>query len=329
MRQIKISDQASGVISVLMASLIWGTLPLVINFVDGASIIKVFYRVFFAFLTISITMIASGRWRRIRAQSRRRILAYSFQGALLALNWVLFLGAFEHGSVATVELIAYTGPVFVTLLAPFVLKDSFSPLVLIPLGLSLAGVIIIMIPHGLSFDSGELTGAIMAGCSALTYAALTLRNKKILSGVDTLTFIWFEYLAASVVLLPLAIYLYIQGEGPTGMSSYLWLVIVGAFHTGVTGILFFRGLRRLRADQTAILTYMEPVSAVVLASLFLGEKLSLPTILGGLLIVIGGVIVARIDYDAGLEVLPMEVAGTPTDEGIDQLKSSDSLRHKQ
>lgn len=314
MEQNKKSYRLVGVFSVLLASLIWGTLPLVLANSNGASHVKVFYRVFFAFCAVSVGMIISGRVSRIRAQSFKRIVAYSGQGAILALNWILFLGAFEHAQVSTVELLAYTGPVIVTLLAPFVLKDRFKPIVLAPLLLSVVGVFIIMLPHGLSFQSSEALGASMAALSALTYAILTLRNKKILHGVDTLTFIWFEYLAASVVLLPFAIYSYSIGDGPTGLSSYFWLVIIGVVHTALTGAFFFRGLRRLRADQTAILTYMEPVSAVVLAALFMGQALNLETIIGGLLILIGGVIVARIDHDAGIEVLPVEVVGTPTDE---------------
>lgn len=314
MNKIKASYRAVGVFSVLIASFIWGTLPIVLGYSDGASHVKVFYRVFFAFLAVTVGMILTGRLSRIRAQSKKRVIAYFGQGAILALNWILFLGAFEHAQVATVELLAYTGPVIVTILAPLVLKDRFKPIVFVPLILSLVGVVIIMLPHGISFQSKELLGAAMAAASALTYAALTLRNKKILKGVDTLTFIWFEYLAASLVLLPFAIYSYTQGDGPTGLSSYIWLAIIGVVHTAITGVFFFRGLRRLRADQASILTYMEPVSAVVLATIFLNQGLQLETIIGGLLIIIGGVIVARIDYDAGLEVLPVEVAGTPPDD---------------
>ena len=84
-------------------------------------------------------------------------------------------------------------------------------------------------------------------------------------------------------------------------------------HTAFAGFVFLGGLRRVRADHAAILTYVEPVSAVVFAALFLGESLTLPTIVGGALVVGGGVMVARMEARQGVETVPIEVASMEED----------------
>ena len=69
--------------------------------------------------------------------SRRKLGQVAAQGALLTLNWVLFLSALDRTSVATAELLGYTGPVFVALFAPFVTGERFDKRIFVPLALSL------------------------------------------------------------------------------------------------------------------------------------------------------------------------------------------------
>ncbi len=160
----------------------------------------------------------------------------------------------------------------------------------------------------------ELLGAVLAFCSALTYATLLLRSKKILRGISSGALMLVEYSVASTVLLPFVVAAYLRGDGPTAQGSYAALVTLGVVHTAFAGFVFLGGLRRVRADHAAILTYVEPVSAVVFAALFLGESLTLPTIVGGALVVGGGVMVARMEARQGVETVPIEVASMEEDD---------------
>lgn len=303
-----------GLARVALAGLMWGSIPIVLRAADGASAIKVFYRVAFAAVVLITFMAATGRLGEVTRLPRRKLAQVAVQGAILTLNWFLFLTALDLTTVATAELLAYTGPVFVAVLSPFVTRETFDRRILVPLALSLGGIVVILAPHGLAVTSGDqLLGAGLAFASALTYATLLLRSKKILRGISGSALMVIEYTVASAILLPFVVVLYARGQGPTDTRSYVALAILGVVHTALSGIIFLGGLRRVRTDRAAILTYAEPVSAVILAAIFLGEPLTATTLLGGGMVVAGGIAVTRLGGPTELETIPLEAAGVESE----------------
>ncbi|MHB1017174.1 MAG: DMT family transporter [Coriobacteriia bacterium] len=296
-------DRLSGLLRIAVTGIIWGTIPLALRAADGDPTVKVFYRVFFAAIVVGGWMLASGGWREFATLGREKLRQVAIQGVLLTVNWLLFLSAFEFAEVATVELLGYTGPVFVALLTPFITGDRFDRRIVLPLSLALGGIAVIMLRHGFTLGTGrQMIGAALAACSALTYAALLLRSKRLLQGISTGTLMLAQYVVASVVLLPLVIYAYATGGAPTSATAYGALVALGVVHTAFTGLLFFSGLRHVRADHAGVLMYAEPVSAVIFAAIFLGEPLTASTVLGGMMVVAGGIMVARMEPMPGIEM---------------------------
>lgn len=289
-------DTLTGLLRVGAAALVWGTIPLVLHAADGASVIKVFYRVLFAGVVLLIWMAVTGSWSQLRDLPRRKVLQLIGQGVILTVNWVLFLTALDLTNVATAELLGYMGPVFVAGLAPFVTGEPFDRRIVVPMLLALGGIVVILAPQGLALANGrQLLGAVLAFASALTYAALLLRSKRILDGVTGPALMIVEYGVATVLLLPFVVWLYARGLGPTTVASYGALAILGVVQTALAGLLFLSGLRRVRTDHAAILTYAEPASAVMFAAAFLGEPLTAATLAGGAMVVAGGAMVARLD----------------------------------
>jgi drug/metabolite transporter (DMT)-like permease len=313
-----------GLARVAAAGLIWGTIPLIIRYADGASVIKVFFRVFFAALVVGAWMLVSGRWRELTRLPARKWRQLSAQGLILTLNWVLFLTALDLTNVATAELLAYTSPVFVAALAPFVTREPFDRRVVVPLALALGGIVVILAPQGLAVSSpSEALGALLAFTSAITYAALLLRSKKILPGVSSGALMLVEYTLASLVLSPFVAAAYARGDAPSSASAYAALVVLGVVHTAIAGFIFLGGMRRVRTDHVAVLTYVEPVSAILFAALALDEPLTAAMLAGGALVVGGGIQIARLEARDGVETLPIEAPDT-THAGITDLRNGDT-----
>lgn len=293
------SDSLGGLLRIAAAAIVWGTIPLVLRAADGASAVKVFYRVAVAGAAMLVWMAARGRMSELTSLPRRKLLSIAAQGVLLTVNWLLFLTALDMTKVAVAELLGYTGPVLVAALAPFVSRERFDLRILLPLALALGGIVVILAPQGITLGSGaETVGAGLAFLSALTYAALLLRSKRILADVSSAALQVVEYGVASILLMPTLFFL----PGPSTPLAIGALVVLGLVQTAATGLLFLAGLRRVRTDHAAIITYGEPVSAVVFAALFLGEPLTWPTLLGGAMVVGGGALVARLDAGYGPEV---------------------------
>jgi drug/metabolite transporter (DMT)-like permease len=269
--------------------------------------------VVFAAVGIFVFMLATGRIREVTSLSRSKLLQVSVQGVILTVNWVLFLSALDMTNVATAELLGYTGPVFVASLAPFVTGERFDARILLPLSLSLGGIVVILAPQGLAVAGGQqLVGAVLAFLSAITYATLLLRSKKILRGITGLALMAVEYTVAGALLLPFTIWLYARGQGPTTLQSYVALATLGLVHTAFAGVIFLGGLRRTRTDHAAILTYTEPVAAVLFAAAFLGEPVTAWTIGGGAMVVAGGLAVTRL-APTPEPAVPLEMAGAETE----------------
>jgi len=291
-------ESRSALLKVAIAAVTWGTIPLFVRAVDTSAVVIVFWRVVFAAVAVAVVGLMNGQLKTWRAVPVRRRFAILGMGVLLALNWVLYLGALQLTSVAIATLLAYCGPVIVAVFTPLVAKEPFDRRIVLPLLLSLAGIAAIIGPQDLSLGGGtRLAGAGLALASAFTYAFLVLNVKRVVKGVPSVVYMTGEYLAAGLVLLPAVLLL----PGPSRPIEWSALAALGFLNTAMTGLLFISALRRVRADHASTLTYAEPVSSVLLSAVFLNEPITLATAIGGALVVAGGIQVARMEPQQGIE----------------------------
>lgn len=291
-----------GLAKVALAATIWGSIPVLVRSVDASSFVIVFWRVFFAGVVLGVYLIGTRRLHEVFELPRRTKLALAGMGALLTLNWVLFFSAIRLTDVSVAVLLGYLGPVFVAVLSPFVLQTRFDKRVLWPLALALGGTVIIVNPLQIELDgSGALLGAVLAFCSAITYAFLVTNAKRLVRGVPATVYMLFEYGVASVLLLPIVL----MSPLPSGGQEWAALVLLGVVDTALTGFLFLSALKTVRADHAAILTYAEPVSAVVFAAALLDEPLTAATMIGGAAVIAGGIAVVRTRTGASVDAPPV------------------------
>ncbi|MEG1479252.1 MAG: DMT family transporter, partial [Clostridiales bacterium] len=94
----------------------------------------------------------------------------------------------------------------------------------------------------------------------------------------------FQLFFSTLVVLPYVIFT--QGFNFTGVSPLSWflVVIVGIVHTGLGYLIYFSAMQKLPGQTVASLSYIDPVSAIIMAGAVLGETLGLVQILGAVLI---------------------------------------------
>jgi drug/metabolite transporter (DMT)-like permease len=290
--------QYSGLLKIGLAGVIWGSIPIFVRMVDASPFVIVFWRVAFAAVAVLLYLLITGKVVELRRVKRRTLLALLAVGALLAGNWALFFGAFALTRVAVVELVSYTGPVFVAALTPLIARERRDRRVVVPLLLALGGTALIVGLGELSLDGAEgMWGALMAFGTALIYAALLLSGKRLLGSVSAPVLAFGQYAFATILLLPAVIVL----PGPSTGREWGALATLGVVHTAAAILIFFSGLRMVRADHAAVFTYAEPVTAVIFAAIFLAEPLGWATGVGGAAVVVAGLLVARMAPSAGIE----------------------------
>lgn len=209
-------------------------------------------------------------------------------GVVLGFNWITLFEAYRQLNVSLATLIYYVGPILVLLFSPILFGEKLNVK---------KSISIVFVAIGLVFISGSVVmagtsiwGLILAGMSAIFYAALIVFNKRIVdtSGLETAA---IELVVSFFVVL---IYSLFTVGFPTITGADLpYILIIGFINTGVAYLLYFSGLQKLSGQSVALISYLDPVSALLFSAMFLHEVMSPIQILGAILI-IGGAMFGEI-----------------------------------
>jgi drug/metabolite transporter (DMT)-like permease len=263
----------------------WGFVSVIVAGVDLSGEALVFWRCLLAALTLPAILLLLGRLDALVL--RRRRLQVLGLGVLLALHWVLFFETIKRASVAVAILLVYTAPIFLAVLAPLLLPERRSRVALTALGISGPGIALIAL--GGEGDSGASPVAVGTGLgAALTYALLIIGTKSVVRVLSPFTLTFWNYAVVSLVLLP-----FLAWSDRVLPSAEEWpaVLVLGALLTAVLGVLYVRTLRDVTAQAAGLLSYVEPVSASLLAWAILGEAVGWEVAVGGLAVLAGGALV--------------------------------------
>ena len=220
-------------------------------------------------------------WKAVR----RNLLPLICSGAFMGANWILLFEAYNHTTVPTATLCYYMAPVFVTLASPILLKERLSWVKALCVAVALGGMVLVSGIVGVGFRfAAEGLGVAMALGAALLYACVTLTNKKLrdISGFDATV---VQLLVAAVVLVPYVFFAEGAHWAAMDWTGYAALAVVCLVITGLAYQLYFGSLQFIPAQTAAVLGYIDPVVAVLLSWVFLGESLGALGIVGAVLIV--------------------------------------------
>jgi drug/metabolite transporter (DMT)-like permease len=196
-------------------------------------------------------------------------------------------------SGATATVLASTGPLWIALLAPLVLREPFRVRTLLGLALALAGVAAIMGWRAGQGDDlgGSASGNLIVLTSSLAAGLYTVLGKRLAERYAPLVFCALSCLGGALASLPLAAWEVASvPQWPTPLG-WLLLGYLGVLVTFVGFGVWFWGLRALPAARAGALMFLQPVSGLVLASLLLDEQPT-PSFLLGCTLVLAGVALA-------------------------------------
>lgn len=267
----------------ITAMLIFGTIGIFVRNIDLSSKETALSRGIIGSLFLIVVLICSKE--KISFQGiKKNILILFLSGIGIGLNWIFLFQAYKYTTVSIATLSYYSAPVIVTILSPIILKERLSLIKFLCVIGAMTGMIFIA---GNNESSGAVynhTLGIIYGVSAAVFYASVIIMNKFIKGLGGLETTVTQLILASIVLVP-----YVIMTGGFDFSrmtkiSYISLIILGVVHTGFAYFLYFSSLKELKGQTIAVLSYIDPISAVIISSLFLGEKMTFLQIVGGILI---------------------------------------------
>lgn len=216
------------------------------------------------------------------AALRRSLLPLLLSGGALGFNWIFLFESYNHTSVATATLCYYLAPILVILLSPLVLKEKLTVKKIICTAVALAGMVLVsgIMESGLSAD---WTGILFGLGAAVLYACVMLLNKKI-SHINAYDKTIFQLAVSSVALIPYVLLTEDVSSMAFTPANIALLIVAGVLHTGVAYWLYFGSMGALKAQTTALLSYIDPILAILLSMLVLREPMSIGTMAGAVMI---------------------------------------------
>lgn len=247
--------------------LLWGFTAILGKLITLPALPLVWWRM----LLVSAALLLMPKvWRGLKAMSARLRWAYAGIGVLVSLHWLTFYAAIKLANASVAATCIALGPVFLSLVEPWIARRKFDPREL------LIGVAVVpgvaMVVGGVPVDMR--VGIAVGAVSALLVALFGAFNKRMVEHGDPLTVTCLELGTGAVFLTLLAPLLPHIGPAfvlPSAHDAAL-LVVLSFGCTLLPFALALVALRHMSAFGTQMVTNLEPVYAIVLAIVLLGEQ---------------------------------------------------------
>jgi len=276
------NSNASSKLKLILSMAVFGTLGLFTRNIQVSSGELSLYRAVLAAVLITAFLTLTRQkldWEGIRKDLKYLILS----GAAMGFNWIFLFQAYKYTTISVSTLCYYFAPVIVTVACVFLFREKLSVKQILCFVMSTVGLVLIIATGGLSGSGTDAIGIAYGLGAAALYAAVILLNKymKHTEGVPRTL---FQFFAAIIVLTP-----YVAATSGFHLEvldakGWICLLILGLFHTGVTYCLYFSSLKELPGQKAAILSYIDPLVAVLISVTVLGENMTIPQAIGGILI---------------------------------------------
>lgn len=214
---------------------------------------------------------------------KKEIPLLLLSGIAMGINWILLFQAYKYTTISIATLSYYFAPVIVTVVCPFLFHEKLTGKQILCFCMSTVGLVLIIGVGNMGQGGNDLLGILFGLGAAVFYAAVILLNKfiKKVTGVHRTL---FQFFSAMLILIP-----YVAGTGSTHLtelSAFGWicLLTVGIVHTGITYCMYFSALKDLTGQEAAILSYIDPLVAVLVSVVVLGERMTFMQVLGGVFI---------------------------------------------
>lgn len=264
----------------VVSMLVFGTLGLFVRYIPLPSGELALYRALIAMALLAAYLLITREGFGFAAV-RRALPLLLLSGAAMGFNWILLFEAYRYTTVSVATLSYYFAPILVTVFSPLLFREKMTVRQVVCFALATAGLVLVVL--GTPEESGNnrhLIGIAFGLGAAVLYATVILLNKAI-KGVTGITRTFWQFVAATVVLVPYVLCTGGVTVGGLDTTGFGMLAVVGIVHTGITYCLYFSSIKDLSGQKIALLSYIDPLTAIVLSMTVLAEPVTPWQLVGG------------------------------------------------
>ncbi|MBE6799723.1 MAG: EamA/RhaT family transporter [Ruminococcaceae bacterium] len=287
MNMLKISGNMKEKLSIILSMVIFGTIGIFVKYIGLPSGIIAAFRGIAGAAVILLVMLLTGRKVDFKAV-KKKLPVLLASGAAIGFNWILLFEAYRFTGIPVATVCYYTAPIIVVIASTFVFKERLKAKQVICVFVALIGVA--LVSGVFQSDSSKITGVLCGLGAAVLYASVMIMNK-FMGEVESYERTVIQLGSAGIVVLPYA--LFTMGDITFNPKSVMLLLVVGVVHTGFAYLLYFGAMKKLESQTVAILSYIDPASAIILSSIVF---MQLPTVyeLVGVVLIMSAAILSEI-----------------------------------
>lgn len=280
----------------LLVAVIWGVNFAAVKYAlaDFSPLSFTVARFALASLFLVVVMLSGRRSLALERRDLGAVIRLGFLG-ITAYN-LLFMYGLKFTTASNSALFISTSPLIAAVILAVTRKQPPGVLVGTGLLLSTVGVLLIIQnkPGGLAFSRLAVFGDVLTLFAAVFWALYTIQARPLLEKYSAVKITAYSMAAGTVILLPLsAVELLRQSWESISITSWAAFGFSTFLSAGVAFTFWYQGVKRIGVTRTVVYHYFVPFVAVVFASLFLHERITLLQIIGGILILLGVYLVQK------------------------------------
>lgn len=266
----------------IAAMAIFGTLGPFVRNIPVTSGELALYRAILAASLIGVYLLVT-KQKIPFAAIKKELVLLLLSGMAMGFNWILLFEAYKYTTVSIATLSYYFAPVLVTAASTVLFREKLTVKQIICFLMSTLGIVMVTGIGELAVGGRNAIGILFGLGAAVLYAVCILINKFI-KNVDGIHRTFLQFLAAILVVSPYVLLTSGITLGNMDAPGWVNLLIVGFLHTGITYCMYFTALKNVTGQQVSILSYIDPLVAVVISVTVLGETMTPLQLAGGILI---------------------------------------------
>ena len=281
----------------LFAVIVWGAsfIATKVALSEISPITIVWLRFFMGVIILGIAVLARGQFTLPEKREWGYFALLGFLG--ITFHQWLQSNGLQTSEAGTTAWIVATTPVFMALLGWFLLKERLGWIKNLGILLAFAGVLVVVSKGDLGSISVGRFGApgdALIMISAVNWAVFSALSRRGLKSLPASLMMF--YVMAFGWLFTSALFLMTGGFAEIGdltLSGWMGVAFLGIFCSGLAYIAWYDALKALTTAQTGVFLYIEPLVAVVVAFFILEEAITLASLIGGAIILLGVWLVNR------------------------------------